>query len=302
MSESEKPDPVAALEAQGADLARAGRIASPKGRTTIRTRAGGAWVSAVTQPAFHDDSEGSDSTWNADNLLVAPTTIADRPSVVLAVAEGNYKDDASYLSTMAAVCEVHAELTRPLASGADVGPALQRALLAADARIEELTSAPIGERRLVAPSTVRRSLKGIGASVVAAVAGAGFVWVAQAGENRAIVVRNGRAKRLVVPHTLAYHPGYRGSAVVTEDPWLGEVVLNILGLGGPRRIDVTRMPLEKGDRLVLGNPSLAILERPHGGPLDGDRSALVDRFLREARNEKGHLPATLLVADFETSP
>jgi hypothetical protein len=248
-------DEIAMLEAEIAGLARARRAGAIHGRTHLEAALPAGRVSALTQPAYFEHGNGLGV--NVANLLVQPATIGGEPALALAAADGNYKDESTCLASAAAICEAARELAEPMIAHADVAPALRRALLAGDARIRKIAGQPIGARRFDTVMGPSKSLSGIGASVLAAVVGAGFVWIAHAGESRALVVRDGKTRRLVQPHTADNDPAFREA--IARDPELGDlaphIVTNVLGLG-ELRIDVLRAPVSPADRLILGNPTV----------------------------------------------
>jgi len=289
-------DEIAALEKEASELAIAGGVSSPRGRTEIRAIVSGSRVHAVTEPPFFDESSVA-AFGNIDAVLVRSSRIGDEEALVLAVAEGNYKDDATYLASAAAMCVIANELGEPLAAQVDVAPALRRALVACDLRIKHIAEQPIADRRIASSLGARGNLKGIGASVLVVVVAGGSMSIAHAGENRAVLVRGGHAHPLVVPHTLKHDEAYRD--VLRDNPELAahadDVVTNILGFGH-ERIDIVQVPIAKGERLILGNPALELLD--DAWRLDQtDAADLVGRFLRETRKLRPHLPATIVVAD-----
>ena len=143
----------------------------------------------------------------------------------------------------------------------------------------------------------RTNMQGIGASDLALVVVSDFLWIGHVGENRALLVREGRARHLVVPHTLGFQKGYR--AALREDPDLAmhaEAVTHVLGCGH-EHIDVVRAPVSKGERVILGNPGLQLLSEGDWMLDQLGAAELVERFVRESRQKRPELPASILVAD-----
>jgi serine/threonine protein phosphatase PrpC len=213
---------------------------------------------------------------------------------VVVIAHGNYKDQGCSFASAAAVCEAQAALAPSILAMADVAPALRRALLNADERIRDLATLPV-EPPLQTYVGPRRTLLGIGASVLAAVITRDFVSIAHVGENRAVVVRDGRPRRLVVPHTMEYAPDARSFAESHGmDP--SNVVIQVVGFGA-MSIDVVRAPVASGDRLVFGNPGLGpLLDEPAERWLAPPQT-FVERFAREAEERAKGLPPTVVVVD-----
>lgn len=255
----------------------------------------GRWAAAAhTRPAFYDPP--SHVIPNVDNVLLTATMVAGETSVVMVVAHGNYKDNGCALASEAAVVAADGELAVPFLGEADVGPALQRAIHAADERIRRLEDVPLSAipTRLLETCVGRRkTLRGVGASMIAAIVTPRQVFVAHAGECAALIVRaSGEAKYLTRAHTLAMTP--QGREAIAEDPsqraWLEDIVLNVLGFGNVR-MELTRAPIERGDRVVIGNPAIRKV-RDFSGPPD-EACVRIGAELTRA-NEYG--PATLAIA------
>lgn len=260
----------------------------------------GRWTAAAhTRPAFY--APPGHVVPNVDNVLLTATIVGGETSVVMAVAHGNYKDNRCAVASEAAMQAADAELAVPHLAEADVGPALQRALLRADERISSLAEAPL-------PSDVatelgplletcfgrQKHLRGIGASMVALVATPRHAFVAHAGECAALLVHaNGETRHLVRAHTLATTP--HGRAEIAKDPsqraWLEDVVLNLVGFGEVQT-QVTRAPLVRGDRIVLGNAGLRKVDDFTGPPEEA-----CARIAAALTRVNEFAPATLAIAD-----
>jgi hypothetical protein len=79
--------------------------------------------------------------------------------------------------------------------------------------------------------------------------------IAHVGEHRALLLRDGRPRELVVPHTLWFLQGHerRARMDTNEAAFAQDVALQALGLSDTIAIDVLRSPGAPGDRLVIGN-------------------------------------------------
>lgn len=194
-------------------------------------------------------------------VLVKPVECGSESCLALALAEGNYKDEASVVAAEACIAAFADEFDRALISEADVAPALRRAVLAAHESAWLLAAEEIPAGLFSTVMGSRKDLRGIGASVVAALLSPTLAWVVSIGECPAWVVREGRASRLNYPHTLANDPAYR--AAVREDPsraieFADCVVTKVLGLTPePPAFDVTRLELRSQEVVVLGNEWLS---------------------------------------------
>jgi protein phosphatase len=276
-------------------LAREGHAAFTARPTTLCGTSPFAEVHGFTRSAWMF-REGAPNT---DNVLVSEVTVGSRKGLALAVAHGNYKDPGCYLASATAVCELVTELSESLLSEADVAPALRRGFLRACDSITRLEALPLPQA-LATTAGERRNLRGIGTSLTAVVVASEHAWTAHVGENRALLVSDGRVRQLVAPHTLAYAPGQ----VSRPDPAIhpsNEIVLNVLGAGWDRtaRIDVVRAPVARGDRLILGNAGIGFfLTNPSGRDWwSGDARVVVERYVAASAELAPHVPPTLVVAD-----
>jgi serine/threonine protein phosphatase PrpC len=277
--------PLEKLEQQGHELAQSGQAAHLRGRSEVRTAIGSLQLHALSQPAYFD---AADPGINVSNFLVGRGRVAHREVAVVAVADGNYKDDATALASMAAIVEVAAVLGEPMPAEADIAPALRRAVLAANDRIRDVAAQPIGRRRFSTVVGDRTTLRGLGTSLLAVVIGPENVFIAQVGENVALVLRDGRARHLAVMHTLGRSAGFR--AAVREDPELqmhSDVVNNILYGQEHVKMDITRLPVALADRLILGNALLA-------STLENGEPPPVERFAVTCAREHPYSAATIV--------
>lgn len=264
---------------------------APLGATCTLTL--GVRAAAHTRPAFYD----AEDLVNVDNVLLAPATVAKDPAIAVAIAHGNVKDNACAIASAAAMLAAHTELAKDFLGEADVGPALQRAFLAADARIREAGEGPMPKdsRLLGTCMGIRKNLRRIGASMIAAVVTPRHAFVAHAGECRAVLVVDGVAKHLTLAHTLDRTA--EGRAAIEKDPELrghiGDVVLRILGFDNAQP-ELTRTPLPKGARLALGNVNLREVTDWSGPP-----ASAVKRIAEQlsADEHARYYPATLAIID-----
>lgn len=284
-------DAIAELERQAGELARAGRTAHLLGRSRSNAIVAGIPVRAFSQPSLFDEAE---SRLNVSNFLLLPGRVEQKAVLVLGVAYGNDKDDGSCFASAAALVEVARVLEQPLLADVDIPPALRRAFIAANDRIRDLSSQPIGGRLISTAVGARTSYRGIGASLLVAVVTKDSVFVGHVGDNVALLVRDGRARHLAVPQTLRRSPEFR--ARVVEDPTLqsfSDVVANVLYGDESLKMEISRAPIEDCERLILGNRLVNDLRLDDAPP-----GVLVDRFERECAPEHPYSSATILEADF----
>ena len=281
-------------------LARRGNAAplSRPGRASVALSSLGAC--AFTRPR---GEVGSEALLNTDSFLVEATSVANEGALVLALAHGNYKDIGCAFASAVAVCEVHAELAKPLLGPADVPPALRRALLNANTRILGLARSDVSGRRIGTVAGVRKDLRGIGASVLAAVVTRRETVIAHVGENRALLLRDGRLRELVVPHTLWFLQGHeRRARMDTDEAAVAQdVALQALGLSDTIAIDVLRSPGAPGDRLVIGNGGFRAVLEESALPWGAHPDALLDELVRVSAERAGWVPPTVIVADVYSS-
>jgi serine/threonine protein phosphatase PrpC len=288
-------DEVARIEAEVAELVLLGKAAPlvMPGVAGVASSSGRALASSRPR-----GPSGSEASLNTDNVLVTATTVATEDALVLAIAHGNYKDLGCAFASGVAVCELHRELTKPLLAEADVPPALRRAMLNANARIFDLGRTSVGQRQVGTVLGPRRDLRGVGASVLAAVVTRREIVIAHSGENRALVVRDGQARDLVVPHTLWWAQGREGRARMDADEaaFAEDVVVRAVGLADGISVDVVRSPCSPGDRFVFGNGGLRTVLRdpPTWG---GDTETLVDELVRRLEVRAAWVPPSVIVAD-----
>lgn len=237
-------------------------------------------------------------------LLAVPVAVGAQTGLLLVLAEGNYKDEASALAAAAVVAEFADELAGPLLSDADVVPAIRRAVLGAHEAICGLSRQSVQPGRFGTAGGVRRNLSGIGASIAACVLTPDWAWVTAVGECPTWLVRERRARRLSLPHTLANDPSYR--ATVRRDPdsaidFAEAVVMKVLGTTSEApSFEVTRVAVHPGDLIVLANEWLS----PHVESLAERGADATSSWLCEAASEAiesapGPMPVTVLVGGID---
>ncbi len=258
---------------------------------------GGARLEAACGPLRARAFTLAEPPWpNTDNVWLAPASVGGGCALALAVAHGNEKDGGCAVASAAVVGECARELAAPLLAEADVAPALRRALLAGDERVRRLAEVPLRRPRFPTASGRRGHLKGIGASATIALVTAEALWALHLGENDAFVVRGGRARRLVQPHTLANRADYRRGELGRLE--LAErVVMRLVG-DGDVACDVVRASLGPGDRLLFGNSGLCEVVAPGGalGPA-GALGPFADGLEAGLRAEARWLPPTAVIVD-----
>jgi hypothetical protein len=191
--------------------------------------------------------------------LLSTFDCGSQRGVAIVVAEGNDKDDAAILAAAGAVTAFVDVIDRPLPAEADVLPALRRAVLLGHERVLSLVEQPVAPSRFGTSVGPRRTLKGIGASVAAAMLLPHRAWLTWVGECQMWLLRNGDIKNLNLPNTFGHIAGYRAAVLkhslaadVAGD--LADTPVKWLGLGrDPPTFDVTRLDLRGGDSVVVGN-------------------------------------------------
>jgi serine/threonine protein phosphatase PrpC len=169
---------------------------------------------------------------------------------------------------------------------------LRQAVRQADARIfEEVALHP--------------ELKGMGTTLTMAFISGSRLFVINAGDSRCYLLRDSRLLQLTEDHTVVAEMARRGEISPEEARHhpSRHIITNALGGGHPGvRIDVQRLDLEPGDRLLLCTDGLTDM-------LDGERIATVlaeeaqpeaacVRFVAEANQAGGQDNVTAVVAYF----
>lgn len=123
---------------------------SPIGGRRDLTLEHGPWrASAHTRPAFYEGPDDPEPVINVDDVMLVPIAVAGEPAVAVAIAHGNYKDNGCAIASAAAIAAAEAELSTKFLGEADVGPALRRALFAADARVREAAKGRVPDARFL---------------------------------------------------------------------------------------------------------------------------------------------------------
>ncbi len=192
-----------------------------------------------------------------DGFVVRDVSVGGKRGTLLAVLDGNYKHEPTAFAVGAAALALHETFESPLASTADVVPALRRAMHAADELVHGLeglaSSEPLGSFFTAKTTT----LEGLGASATVALVLAPDIWVAHLGDTSAWLVHDDGPRRLTVDHTLAHEADYRSKAETALDSLRAEdVVVRVLGMKDSHRFDITRIEVDAGARVVLGTRAL----------------------------------------------
>src|SRR5206468_11730713 len=138
-------------------------------------------------------------------------------------------------------------------------------------------------------------LRGMGTTVVAAMAGDGKFSVAHVGDSRAYMIRNGKISRITNDHSWVYEQVQAG--MLTEAEAEKHPLRNVItrALGGALQVspDATEIEAKSGDVYLLCSDGLTgmvpedeilRLVTSHDGDLEGAAQALID-----AANERGGL-------------
>ncbi len=276
---------LARLREQIADLERRGR-AVRSGREAALQRDAGALSAAVeVVPGGMGET------------LLSEVRCGDDAGLVLVVAEGNYKDDATWLASAVVAAAFADELEPKLGAECDVPPALRRAVLAAHDGIVALGEEPIEAGRYGTSLGPRTTLRGIATSFACAFVVAHRAWVTWVGECSVWLLRGGEARRLSQPHTLRHQPG-----TTSVDASFMDVPVRLLGFG-EASFDVTRLDVEPGDRLVV-NHSDAISERVvavAGSAATRSAAELCGELLRANGSEPGSATVGVVAATWASS-
>lgn len=195
-----------------------------------------------------------------DGIALKRFACGDQTGIVLAVATGNDKDEASAFAATAASVAVLEAFQEPLISEADLVPALRRACLDAHDSIQTLSHHPIQDGAWYSVMGRRNSLRGIGTSLTALAVRPQRAFGVHVGDGRAFLRRGPQTRKLTIEHTLANHAAYRERQQAGEISVEGaqHIALKILGVvEEPPTPDVFRCDLLPGDQLLVGNTTLS---------------------------------------------
>jgi hypothetical protein len=205
-------------------------------------------------------SEGSLFRRNCDAVLLCDFVCGEQRGLCLAVMTGNYKDEGTGVASSAAALALEAELREPLLGEADLAPAMRRAIARAHDDVFALSGAALGPRDLATVMGRRDSLRSIGCSLTAVAALPRRLFGVHIGEGRAFLLRDDRARKLTLEHTLGRTKAHRDALQRGEEgfPMADLVVTKVLGLTERApEVDVFRTDLEPGDRVMVGSLALA---------------------------------------------
>jgi len=284
-------DPVADLESRIDDLARRGHTAAVGVEATVATSTAALSASARTLRGLFRSTTSS--------VFVAPLSCGTTSGLFLLVSEGNYKDEASVLAAATATAVFSEEIQRPLPAEADVAPALQRAVLEAHDRVWALSAEQVQTKYTGSVGRPRRNLRGIGATLAAMVLLPRRAWLTWVGDSELWLIRDGTAKRLNLPDTLANDATYRAS--IRSRPsraidFADRIAMHALGLTTePPPFGVTRVELRPGDRVVLGNEWLGSHVAANTGPAPA--AELCQALVTAIAAGPGPIPVSVVAAE-----
>jgi len=210
-----------------------GEASVPGLRTVASTRAGELY-------------EGDQNNVEAFVLAPAPTPRGYR--MLLCATQGNEKGTSTAVAGAIAVLEI--------ARAARDGRSGRGALARAAKQIADLSkhgpAVPSGRFYSSASGEIR-TLRGLGTSVIALELDGPSAEVAHLGECTAFLVRDGEARCIARPHTLARVAEETGDeklrAHLAEDPWTADVVTAVLG--GDREPEIMELDARPGDTFVV---------------------------------------------------
>jgi protein phosphatase len=130
----------------------------------------------------------------------------------------------------------------PRGGGRDPAAALARALRAAGRAVAERAQD-------------HRALSGMATTLTAAVVRNGHLWMANVGDSRGYLVRDGRARQVTTDHSYtaeAVREGRMSVAAAAISPYRHVITRSLGGLGNAVQVDTFGpLPLRPGDRLLL---------------------------------------------------
>ena len=207
-------------------------------------------------PGFHLFAK-TRSGWlrTAANVYLCPLSFPEGGGALVALSEGNYKDEGSAIAAAIIIAELHKQFACPN-EGADAGQLLEEATIAAHKRIfatAQTTTVLGADWSFNTVMGSRSNLEGIGACVVAAVlqpSGEGSL--VHVGDCRASTISAQGIRNLSTDHTLANEIAQ--GRVETNHPGAEHVVTRVLGFGEvPPEVDKVQFTLEPNERLLLSS-------------------------------------------------
>jgi hypothetical protein len=222
--------------------------------------------------------------------LIRPFDCGGTPGLLLLVAEGNDKDEASIVAAGAVAVAFAGLFAAPLLAEVDLPPTLRRAVLEGHDRVWALSNERVAPGRFRTVGQPRATLCGIGASVACAALLPHRAWLTWVGECPIWLLRGGEARRLSLPHTLGHDPRYR--AAVASDPPVREE----LHFDGQRVVAIGQATLDAGEdptvqrvlapHVAIESLSLDPIESPYA---PGTTEVRTPPTLASARNARDHL-------------
>lgn len=221
---------------------------------------------------------------------------------LFAVADGMGGYDGGEVASALAIMTLHDSLRAALEAwktqtgeGAEPGgePDLEQMLAgsfaAADAAIQEETGK-------------RPGIKGMGTTLTAVLARDGQMWLAHVGDSRAYLLESGGLRQISEDHSLVGEMVKNGS--LTEEEAMvhpqRNILTNALGAGADTHVDLSPVPYQPGDRLLLCSDGLttAVPSSEIAGILASRSPAEAAEALISLANERGgHDNITVLVVE-----
>jgi serine/threonine protein phosphatase PrpC len=162
------------------------------------------------------------------------------------------------------------------------------------------------DARLFREADRHPELRGMGTTLTLAYALDRDLFVAHAGDSRCYLLRSGLLYRLTRDHTLVAEMVRRGLIPPEEAAHhsFRHVITNVVGGSDPGvQVDVHKLPLETGDRLLLCSDGLTEMVSDEEVltvlQAEGDPAAACGRLIDRANEQGGKDNITVVVAHFE---
>jgi Protein phosphatase 2C len=189
-----------------------------------------------------------------ESVVLLPICVGATRGVLAAVCAGNYKDESGGVASAIIARALLDAFVQSLPGESDVAPTLQRAFIAAHDGLLDCARAHVGALDLWTVMGEIGWLPALGATATAAVILPHRAWTAHIGDGVALLVRDGAPRRLTFAHTLGHHLAPRSSEL---SPWHASILVRLLAMQDePTTMDLGRVDLSRGARLVLGNCTL----------------------------------------------
>jgi protein phosphatase len=166
-------------------------------------------------------------------------------------------------------------------------------------------AADVANWSLFQQAASRPELRGMGTTATIAVLLKDTLFIAQVGDSRAYLVREGKATQLTKDQSLMQKLIEAGE-LTEEEAAISErrnIILQALGPEPHVRLDVTTQPLRRGDVLVLCSDGLSGMVRPEqiAQVIDQelDLAVACDRLIATANDHGGPDNITVVAARFE---